>query len=135
MFPTTIIRLPALFGKGLRKNVLYDLLHKKHLDKINLNSSYQFYNLKNLNNDIDKALENNLETLNIATEPIKLSEVVKLCFDFRIKSNPSIEPRVENMLTKHSKILNKTKNYLYLKDEIIDEIRNFKSKGLKNNNE
>ena len=88
MFPTTIIRLPALFGKGLRKNVLYDLLHKKHLDKINLNSSYQFYNLKNLNNDIDKALENNLETLNIATEPIKLSEVVKLCFDFRIKSNP-----------------------------------------------
>ena len=71
-----------------------------------------------------------METLNIATEPIKLSEVVNY-IDFRIKSNPSIEPRVENMLTKHSKILNKTKNYLYLKDEIIDEIRNFKSKGLK----
>tara|TARA_B100001250_G_C19814554_1_gene797593 strand:- start:4395 stop:4970 length:576 start_codon:yes stop_codon:yes gene_type:complete len=124
-FKTTILRLPALFGNGLKKNVLYDLIHKKHLDSINLESTYQFYNLDNLTKDIDNAIKHNLNLLNLATEPIKLAEILKSCFDYKIKGNLKASLRKENMLSKYSKILNKENNYLYMKNEILDDLKEF----------
>jgi len=47
-FDTLVIRLPGLFGKGLKKNIVYDFLHNNLLDKIDINSVFQFYNLKHL---------------------------------------------------------------------------------------
>lgn len=44
----TIIRLPALFHKDIKKNVLFDLLNKNNVEKINVNSSYQWYDLNDL---------------------------------------------------------------------------------------
>ena len=44
----TIIRLPALFHKDIKKNVLFDLLSKNNVEKINANSSYQWYDLNDL---------------------------------------------------------------------------------------
>ena len=124
-FKTTILRLPALFGKGLKKNVLFDLIKKKNLEKINLNSTYQFYNLENINYDIELALNQNLDILNLATEPVKLEEIVKLCFDYKIKGNLKSALRQENMITKFAKKLNKKSKYLYFKNEIIDDIKSF----------
>ena len=102
-----------------------DLINKKHLEKINLNSTYQFYNLENINSDIELALNKNLDILNLATEPVKLKEVVKLCFDYKIKGNFKSTLRQENMVTKFAKKLNKKSKYLYLKNEIIDDIKSF----------
>ncbi len=124
-FDTTILRLPALFGQGLKKNILYDLIHKKHLEKINTKSTYQFYNLNNINRDIDFALKNNIKKLNLATHPIKISEILNLCFDYDIKSNLNAEIRNENMITKFSRKVNSTSSYLYKKSEIIDDLNIF----------
>ncbi len=124
-FDTIVLRLPALFGQGLKKNILYDLIHKKHLEKINTESTYQFYNLQNINKDIDFALKNNIKKLNLATQPIKISEVLNLCFDYDIKSNFSAEIRHENMITKFSKKSNSKSKYLYKKSEIIDDLNTY----------
>ena len=78
-FDTTIIRLPALFGEGLKKNIIFDLINKKYTESINIHSSYQFYNLDKLSNDINIAMNNNLKILNVATEPIKIIEVINTC--------------------------------------------------------
>ena len=43
-----IIRLTALVGKHLKKNILYDIKNKFQLDKINKNSVYQYYPIDNL---------------------------------------------------------------------------------------
>jgi nucleoside-diphosphate-sugar epimerase len=40
-----IFRLPALFSKNIKKNVLYDLIHNNNVDQINKNSAFQWYNL------------------------------------------------------------------------------------------
>ena len=40
-----VIRLPGLFGKGLKKNIIYDLLNDNCLDMINTASSFQYYDL------------------------------------------------------------------------------------------
>ena len=51
-----IIRLPGVFGKGLKKNVIYDLLKKNNLEKIYLNDEFQWYDLSLLYKDILKLI-------------------------------------------------------------------------------
>lgn len=41
----TIVRLPTLFGPGLRKNALYDLMRGRRLDEIAPNATYQWFPL------------------------------------------------------------------------------------------
>ena len=50
----TIVRLPGLFGEGLKKNVIYDLLNDNCLEMINTKSSFQYYYLKYLWKDIGR---------------------------------------------------------------------------------
>ena len=49
----TIIRLPALFHKRIKKNILFDLLSKHNVEKINANSCYQWYDLNDLWRDTE----------------------------------------------------------------------------------
>ena len=60
-----IIRLTALVGKHLKKNILFDIKNKFQLDKINKNSVYQYYPIDNLSKDIKKppTIIEGLETL------------------------------------------------------------------------
>ena len=40
-----IIRLPALFGKGLKKNIIFDLINNNNVNDIPINSEFQWYYL------------------------------------------------------------------------------------------
>tara|TARA_Y100000816_G_scaffold252702_1_gene203820 strand:- start:329 stop:787 length:459 start_codon:yes stop_codon:yes gene_type:complete len=124
-FDTTIIRLPALYGNHLKKNVLFDLLNKQHLEKINTNSAYQFYNLENLSNDIDIAQKHDIKLLNLSTAPLKIDELISNCFNFELK-NPKDNPlRSEDMLSKFDSIYNKNNGYLYSKEEVLKDLKIF----------
>ncbi len=62
---TLIVRLPALFGPGLKKNVIFDLLHDNQTDKIDPASSFQWYSLHRLWNDIEIADNAGLKLINL----------------------------------------------------------------------
>ena len=73
-----IVRLPAVFGPNLKKNLLFDLLNNNQTDKINLNSSYQWYNLNNLFRDIENFKNNDVPILNLFSEPVSTQEIVNI---------------------------------------------------------
>ena len=87
IFPkTTIIRLPGLFGEGLKKNIIFDLLTDNQLSQVNLNGSFQWYDLKHLGSDIELALSMQApHTIrNIAPAPVSTREIVNTLFPDKI---------------------------------------------------
>jgi hypothetical protein len=70
--------LPALFGKGLKKNIIYDLIHNNQIQNIPLNSSFQWYNLDWLKKDIEIIINNKIQICNLFTEPIETKEIIRL---------------------------------------------------------
>lgn len=76
-----IIRLPALFGAGLKKNVLFDLIHDNRVEYINGNSAFQWYPLWWLLKDIHRFIscprrDPRYRTLNLYPEPIETMDII-----------------------------------------------------------
>src|SRR5664280_2291793 len=67
-----IVRLPGLYGDGLMKNVIYDLLTGNNLGNLQADAIFQFYNLARLTADIDLALSAELDLVHFATEPVSV---------------------------------------------------------------
>ena len=76
-----IVRLPGLVGPGLRKNVLYDLLHNNDVEKIDGRGSFQYYPMVNLRWDIDTAWQESHKLVHLVSEPITTAEVAEQCFN------------------------------------------------------
>lgn len=81
-FPLSYVcRLPALFGYGLKKNALWDMMNNNNIDKLRSHWSFQWYNIDWLYDDIQDMLENNKYRLvHLVTSPIRLDSIQKLFF-------------------------------------------------------
>ncbi|QQG50904.1 MAG: pyridine nucleotide transhydrogenase [Candidatus Saccharibacteria bacterium] len=125
-FNTTIVRLPGLFGKGLKKNVIFDLLHDNNVDRIHKDGVYQYYNLDNIWKDIQVALDNNLQIVNLATPPVSTEEVAKYAFGIEFTNEPAdVKPAYWDMHSKHAGVYKGEGDYLYSKDQVLEDIRKF----------
>jgi nucleoside-diphosphate-sugar epimerase len=126
-FDALVIRLPGLFGEGLKKNVIYDLLTGNMVEKIHAQGSYQYYNLAHIWRDIQVALENHLGLVNFATEPVTTAEVAVECFGMK-KFNHQPEgvvPAHWDMHSKNASYYGGKNPYLYNKAQVLEEIKSF----------
>lgn len=119
-----IIRLPALFGEGLKKNFIYDLIYNNRLDLTNEDSSFQFYNLENIWKDISEVIKQDVSLVNFATEPLSAKKVAKFCLDLDFKNKKANQVSY-NVKTIYAKILKNKKDYLYFKNEILPALKTF----------
>lgn len=101
-WPATIVRLPGMFGRGLKKNAIYDLLHDNNVAAISPEGVFQFYDVDWLVEDVNDARRLGRTLVNLATEPVSMREVAQRVFhttlagsgaaaryDFRSKYAPS----------------------------------------------
>jgi hypothetical protein len=80
-FPSVrIVRLPALFGEGLRKNAVYDLLNDNQTTSINPRASFQWYPMRRLALDIGRVRSADLRLVNLFGEPLPMREVADALF-------------------------------------------------------
>lgn len=112
-----IVRLPGVFGDYLKKNIIYDLLNNNNIDKINLESSFQWYFLDNLYNDIQQYKEKNIKIVNLFTEPISNSDIVENFFSSQ-KALCNGESKAEyNLCTKYGE-----NGYVQKKEDVLNNI-------------
>ena len=113
-----IIRLPGVFGNGLKKNIIYDLLNKKNLENISKEDYFQWYNLKYLFSDINK-YEKKFglnKIIELYSKPIKNSDIIKLFPEIKIlnqkkKIKYNIKPKIGYYKNKKF-ILNGIKSFI-----------------------
>jgi hypothetical protein len=119
-----ILRLPALFGKYIKKNILFDLLNDNEINKINYNSTYQWYNLNNLANDTLNCLnlKENQILINLFSEPVETSDILKL---FNINKS-KVNSKSKN-ITYNFKTNSNPTRYVKNKKQILSEIEEFVS--------
>jgi len=95
-----VIRLPALFGSGLKKNALFDLLHDNRLDYVDPASRFQWYPLDRLADDIDRVQAAGLPLVNLVTEPVAMDDVRRRFFPDRTLGGQSA-PVAYDVRTRH----------------------------------
>lgn len=125
-FPEVLIlRLPGLFGPGLKKNVIFDMLHDNDLHKVHPGGVFQYYDLRHLADDIDRAWEHGLTLLNMSTEPLGTAEI-------RDRFSPGKElgatgpvPAGYDMRSKHAAAWGGGNGYLYSKDQVVADLGNW----------
>ena len=123
-FAATIVRLPLIFGPGLNKNVLHDLLVDHAVESIHPDGVFQYYAIAHLWRDLNIALERALPLVNLVSEPVATRELALRCFGRELNSYPASPPAHQDVRSKHAPLWG-GERYLYPKDRILHEIADF----------
>ena len=120
-----IVRLPALFGTGLKKNALYDLLHDNQIDQIPSNAVLQWYPTGHLGGDLDLIAASGLRIINIVTEPITMESIRDRFFpDARIGPRMSV-PLAYDLRTIHASVLGGHDGYHLTAGQVLRDMEEF----------
>lgn len=113
-----IIRIPALFGMGLKKNYIYDLINNNQIENISKNTKFQWYSLDWLGDDIKDVISSGKRICNLFPEPLETIKILEL-FDYSLSVYN--EKKIEyNMKTKYN-----TSGYVRTKEECLNKIKQF----------
>ena len=121
-----VVRLPGLFGPGIKKNVIYDLLNDNNVDRIHADGVFQYYDLRLLWGDLQRAMAAEIDVLNIATEPIATAELARVAFGMPFSTRPEgISPGFYDMRSVHSSEWGRDDGYLYGRGDVLDRLAQF----------
>jgi nucleoside-diphosphate-sugar epimerase len=124
-FPnTTIIRLPGLFGNGLKKNIIFDLITKTNLEKLPASGQFQFYDLADLPKDMDFIIKQETGLINLVTEPLTVQEIYQEIFQEEGMGNNTVPSPNYNVRTKHANLFGGT-NYIFEKEKVKQKLKSF----------
>jgi nucleoside-diphosphate-sugar epimerase len=122
---TLVLRLPGLFGTGLRKNLVYDLLHERE-EFAHRDSVFQFYDLSRLCDDADAALEAGLDLVNLATAPVSALEVAREVFGRELVNEQGTPARYD-MRTRHAQAFGGSGPYVADRPQVLAALQDFVS--------
>jgi len=124
-FRARIVRLPGLFGPGLKKNVIYDFLHDNQTEKIHADAEFQFYNLERLSADLDVMAEADLQLLNVATEPVRAGRIAHEVFGMDFNNRTLTPPARYDMRTRHAALFGGPPGYIQTAAQVVQAIADF----------
>jgi len=124
-----IVRLPGLVGPGLRKNVVYDLLHHNNLALIDHRSVFQFYPVVNLWADLSRLLEAEVDLAHLSAEPLSVTDVATEGFGHSFSNALEGVPARYDLRSRLGVLWNTGQPYLYSKAESLLAIRAYAQSG------
>ncbi len=125
-FPSyTIVRLPGLYGKNLKKNFIYDFIHNRKFYLTNSENIVQMYNLAHIWSDITIALDNNLSLINFSVEPIPLKQIIKEIFKIDFNNENKKTPTYYDIRSIYSPLYQSSSKYLYSSNQVLGQLKKF----------
>lgn len=125
-FPvSTIVRLPALFGTGLRKNAIYDMIHLNAPEKVVPNGSFQWYPTRRLADDLDRIVAAGLDLVNITAEPVEMGAIHDRFFADVTIAPPVAKPPRYDMRSIFDEVLGGHGGYHLSANQVFQELETF----------
>jgi nucleoside-diphosphate-sugar epimerase len=124
-FQTSVVRLPALFGPGLKKNAVFDLLHDRLIDRIPPNATFQFYDMSRVWSDLERILRAKLTLVNITAEPIAMETIARQAFQRTLPAAAMASPPAYDVRSVHAERFGGADGYWYSADETMTALRAF----------
>jgi dTDP-4-dehydrorhamnose reductase len=123
-----VLRLPALFGSGLKKNALFDLINDNRLEFVEPACRFQWYPLARLARDIDTVVAAGLDLVNLVTEPVTTADIQARCFpDKRLGGAGQ---RVDyDIQTAYAGVFGQTGRYVMTRGRVLAAITDFVSEA------
>lgn len=128
-FPTLSLRLPHLYGLGIKKGVVYDLLNDYRVEFIRPESRFQYYDLRRLWADTRVALDAGVTQLNVATPPLRSDRVAAEVFGRDISGRrvdgEYVEAYTRDMRTVHADLYGGPDGYLMDEAAELEALRSY----------
>jgi hypothetical protein len=120
-----IVRLPALFGEGLKKNALFDLLNNNLVSNVNPSAVFQWYPTRRLAADLETLRAADVRLANLFTEPLRMREIVDAFFP-NSPVGAARQPAPEYRLcTKHAALFAGRNGYISSAEAVLGEMARF----------
>jgi hypothetical protein len=120
-----ILRLPALFGRYLKKNAIYDLLKNNRLEFVSPDGRFQWYPLARLTDDIAAIQAAGLSVVNLVTEPVAMSAIQQRFFPSSKIGSSAGAGASYDIRTKHSKVFGGNGGYIMNGEAVLDALGRF----------
>jgi nucleoside-diphosphate-sugar epimerase len=123
-FDTLVVRLPGLFGPGLKKNLVYDLLHDHRVEAVNPEGRFQLYEVRGLWAAAETAWQAGLRLLNVTAEPVSAGEVAREVFGRTLPPLAGEAARYD-VRSRHTELFGGHDGYLFGRDETLAALARF----------
>lgn len=121
----TTIRLPGLFGPGLKKNLIFDLMNGRSLAGFNPRSTFQWFDLAQVWSVAQAALEAGLDELNVTSVPIEVAELLDH-LEVGAADTRQDAPLVNyDLRSRHADVWGGSNGYLFSREETLRRIANY----------
>jgi len=118
-FDTLVVRLPVLYGSGLKKNAVFDFLNNNDIHKIDSRGVFQFYCVDRLWGDIERAMANDLPVVHLVTEPVSVSDVAREAFDIEFTNEVDETPEQYDVHTKYAELFGGKPPYIETRTSVL----------------
>ncbi|WP_407530173.1 NAD(P)-dependent oxidoreductase [Methylobacterium oryzisoli] len=121
-----IIRLPALYGRNLKKNALYDLQHGNMVEAIDSRNAFQWYDVRRLENDIETIKDSKLRLINITAEPVSMAVIGERYFPGVLRPGDEHKAVTRyDVRTKYASLLGGKRDYHFDQHQVIEGIGSY----------
>jgi len=123
-FDTLAVRLPGLFGPGLKKNVLFDLLHDHCVERVDPQGRFQFFDVRRLWDVAEIAWRAGLRRLNVTAEPVSAGDIAREVFGRELPLLAGKAARYD-VRSQHAELFGGRDGYLAGRDETLAALAGF----------
>ena len=124
-FDASIVRLPALYGPGLKKNAIFDLLHDNEVHKVDSRGVFQFYGVERLWADLEIVIAEELPVVHLVTEPVSIADVAREAFGMEFHNEVAPVPARYDLHTRYADLFGGREPYVEDGDRVLARLREY----------